>query len=82
MTANNTDFMSSLAAGLDDILNPDRATSGSKFGFALMVYELNKPMDGGVNYVGNGAREDVLVAMKEVVARWEGNYAEPSAAKQ
>ena len=31
---------------------------------------------GRVNYIGNGKRSDVLVAMKEVVARWEGRYDE------
>lgn len=75
-------FMNSLAAGLDDVLNPERDTKGKKFGFALLVYELDKPMAGRVNYVGNGKREDVLAALKEVVGRWEGRYTEPSTQKQ
>jgi hypothetical protein len=77
--ADSAKFMNSIASGLDDILNPGQRGDQRKFGFALLVYEFDKPVSGRVNYVGNGKREDVLVAMKEVVARWEGNYAESAA---
>jgi hypothetical protein len=50
-----------------------------KVGFALLVYNLGENLTGTgrINYIGNGNREDVLVALKELIARWEGRYAEP-----
>lgn len=70
------DSMNNLAGGLDSILNPD----GKKcVGFALLTYKFGEEIrgTGRVNYIGNGARADVLIALKELVARWEGRYSEP-----
>lgn len=60
----------------------DHGFNGSgkkKVGFALLTYNFaeNIKGTGRVNYIGNGKREDVLVALKELVARWEGRYDEP-----
>lgn len=76
------EFMRAVAAGLDEVLNGEAAGGERKIGFALLTYEFGKPKDGKVNYIGNGERNDVRVAMKEVIARWEGRYAEPSTAEQ
>ena len=55
-------------------------------GLGLML--LTFPLDGRtgpqghVNYIGNCQREDMLVALKEVVARWEGRaHAAPERAQ-
>lgn len=69
-------FMRQLAMALDHMLNePDN----KKWGFALLVYPFNggaAPDRQRMNYVGNGNRDDVLKAMKEIVARWEGRFIE------
>lgn len=71
--------MNELASGLDLILNGPAIGKERTVGFALLVYPFgDKPDKGNINYVGNGAREDVLIALKELVARWEGRYTETS----
>jgi len=69
--------------GMNDIANVlDDAFNGNvrpkKVGFALLVYNLGEDLTGTgrLNYIGNGKREDMLVALKELVARWEGRYSE------
>lgn len=63
------DFMRSLAAALDDIVNP---TQPKKVGFVVLLFPFDEPIEGKVNYVSNGKRETVHVALKEILARWEG----------
>lgn len=82
MSQDQDAYMRAMASALDDLLNPGLKGNKRKIGFALLTYDFDKgPGDGKVNYIGNGARDDVRVAMKEVIARWEGRYAEPSTAK-
>jgi hypothetical protein len=68
--------MNALAKGIDDALNgEDRRPK--KWGFALLVFPFDEPgRQDRMNYIGNGKRDDVLVAIKELAARWEGRYAE------
>ena len=68
--------MNALAKTLDAFFNGD---GERKVGFALLTYNFGDDIQstGRINYIGNGARADVLVALKELVARWEGRYAEP-----
>jgi hypothetical protein len=73
--AATTEFMQEMAAAVDQALNG--TTRPKPTGFVLLVFPFNGPAGARVNYVSNGERRDVLVAMKEVIARWEGNYAEP-----
>jgi hypothetical protein len=74
--------MNGLAAALDEILNPGLKGPRRKIGFALLLYDFDTgPNQNNVNYVGNGERKDVRAAMKEVVARWDGQ-ASVSTAKQ
>lgn len=54
--------MTALAHFLADELQPA--------GFALFVFDMNAP--GRMNYISNARREDMLVAMKEFIARNEG----------
>lgn len=73
------DFMNGLAKALDDILNPgwDKGVN-RKIGFALLTYHFGENIEGTgrINYIGNGSRPEVLVGLKELVARWEGRHPE------
>lgn len=65
--------MNAVAEGLDDLFNPGRKMGEpKKIGFVLLTFEFGNCDDGRVNYIGNGLREDVHVALKELLARWEG----------
>jgi hypothetical protein len=68
--------MNVIAEVLDNEFN---GKGPKKVGFALLVYNLGENLTGTgrINYIGNGDRRDVLVALKELIARWEGRYAEP-----
>lgn len=73
-----TDTMNSLAGALDEVLNGSAKGDARKVGFALLTYNFGEQLEGTgrINYVGNGNREDVLIALKELIARWEGRYDE------
>lgn len=72
--------MNDLAARLDAEFNPPpRARS---VGFALLVFEFGKTDGGRVNYISNGAREDMIAAMKEWLARAEGRIADVPETRQ
>ena len=62
--------MNDLARLLDSVLNGDQRPKPN--GFVLLTFEFGKLEGGRVNYIGNGEREDVKVAMKELLARWDG----------
>lgn len=62
-------FMQTLAGMVDETM---KELSPDKLGFALFVFPLNMPQGARTNYVGNCNREDILVALKEIVSRWEG----------
>lgn len=68
--------MNALAGFLDDVLNGDDRPK--QIGFALLLYRFGEDLVSThrINYIGNGDRGDVLVALKELVARWEGRYSE------
>ncbi|NTG49007.1 hypothetical protein G6M04_16645 [Agrobacterium rhizogenes] len=62
--------MKAMAEALDEVLNgSDRP---KKNGFVLLVFPFGGPEGQRTNYVSNGNREDILVALKEIVARFEG----------
>jgi hypothetical protein len=68
---NTKSVMNDYAVVLDTMLNgPER--SKPQWGFAILVYPFDQgPGRDRINYIGNGKREDVLVAIKELAARWE-----------
>jgi hypothetical protein len=70
------EIMNNLARALDKMFNGD--TQPKKVGFALLTYNMGEQLEGTgrINYIGNGEREDVRVALKELLARWEGRYDE------
>jgi hypothetical protein len=54
------------------------------YGFALFVFtmDVNDYGHGNLNYISNANREDMIVALKEFIARQEGRYQEPQATGQ
>lgn len=42
------------------------------FGFALLVFPFGDKPKGRMNYISNAQRADMLIAMKEFIARSEG----------
>ena len=69
------EMMNGLAEGIDDVLNGDARPK--KIGFALFMFEFDKVDANRVNYISNGKREEMLVAVREWLARAEGRVVEP-----
>ncbi len=65
-------LMEDIASVLDGILNGEVKGSDKKNGFVLLVFPFGGPEGARTNYVSNGKREDIVVALKEIVARFEG----------
>ena len=70
-------LMNSLAPALDDMFNGGAKGTDRKIGFALLVFPFGETEGGRVNYISNAERAEMLVAMKEFIARAEGRYFEP-----
>lgn len=67
------DLMNAVAQGIDKIFNGNNTGADKKTGWVLMVYPYGNAGDGRCNYISNGAdRRDVVVLMKEMIARFEG----------
>lgn len=64
------DAMQMIAKVLDGVLNKD--ISDGKYGFVLLVFEREGETGSRTNYVSNCQRQDVIAALKEVTARFEG----------
>lgn len=64
------DIMVAIASALDQSFNPD--PSKNEIGFVLLTFRFGEVEGGRVNYISNGVRADVRVALKELLARWEG----------
>lgn len=66
------DLMNSLARFLDGAFNGEAKGKDRETGFVLLVFPFNST-DGRSNYISNGAdRKDIVVLMKEMIARFEG----------
>lgn len=63
-------FMNDLAKAIDRLLNPEGQKSET--GFALFIFPFGGEPGNRVNYISNARREDMLVAVKEWLARAEG----------
>ena len=68
-----------LAETLDRAFNGEASGHDRKFGFALFYFEFGKTEGGRVNYVSNATRADMLVAVREWLARAEGRVVETGA---
>lgn len=62
------DRMNLLALQLDDIFNPMKPRT---VGFVLLAFPFDGN-DGRMNYISNADRKDIIVALKELVANFEG----------
>jgi hypothetical protein len=68
--------MNALARGLDKALNGKAPPK--KVGFVLLTFEFGiEDGSGRVSYISNADRRDMIVAMKEWLARAEGRLVEP-----
>lgn len=63
--------MNAIAHGLDEILNGDLKGKARKVGFCLMVFPF-AGFDGRANYISNATRADVILLLKEQLARFQG----------
>ena len=66
-------FMRAIGQGIDNALK----LHSSNLGFALIVFEFNKPSMS--NYISTGKREDMIDALEETVKRLRGNEDMPAA---
>ena len=67
-------LMQSLARHADKTLNGN--VGRSRNGFVILAFPFDKLSDGQVNYVSNAQREDIIVSLKEIIARLEGRLQE------
>lgn len=66
-----------LARFLDSCLNGDAKGDERKLGFALLMFEFGEaPTSDRINYISNSRRDDMVCALKELVARFEGRHIE------
>lgn len=72
----NDDFGQNMARGLDTAFNGHAKGGARKTGFALFWFEFGATEGSRVNYVSNAKRADMIVAMKEWLARAEGRTQE------
>ena len=63
-------FMQALAGGIDEILNGN--VLPKKNGFVVLVFPFDQVDGARTNYVSNCDRKDIIAALKEVTARFEG----------
>lgn len=67
-------LLQALAGDLDAIFNGNDGPKET--GFAVFVFKFGETAGGKVNYVSNASRADMMVAVKEWIARHEGRYAD------
>lgn len=65
-----------VAKVLDTALNGDAKRGERTIGFALFTFEFGKTEGGRISYVSNAGRDDMLVAVREWLARAEGRVIE------
>ncbi len=64
--------MTAIMQALDEFLNGGAKAPNKKIGLVVMMFPYGD-IDGRCNYMSNGAdRRDVVVLMKEMIARFEG----------
>lgn len=65
-------LMNSLARELDYMFNKGLKGEQRETGFVLLVFPFGDAGSGRINYISNGDRANVVTALKEIVARFEG----------
>jgi hypothetical protein len=74
--------MHAIAHTLDEFLN---GTEGEKLtGFCVLMFPFGdgNPSRDRINYISNANRQDMLIALKELVARFEGHDHKVSESRQ
>lgn len=61
--------MQQLGRAIDEIFN---GKGPKRTGFFLMVYPHGDDFDGRANYISNSDRKNIVVLLKEMAARFEG----------
>lgn len=69
VSKDTADLMQMLARMIDGTL---KDVSPQKLGFSLFVFDLDQPEGSRTNYVGNTDRASMRTALKEIIARWDG----------
>jgi hypothetical protein len=64
--------MNQIARSLDEAFNGPARGEERKTGFVLLVFPFGVVDNARTNYISNGPREDIVVLLKEMVARFEG----------
>lgn len=72
-------LMNDLARRLDAVFNGTAKGRDRKWGFVLLSFEFGNMEGGRINYISNGEREDIVIALKELLARFEGRVVTPTA---
>lgn len=66
--------MKAIMSAVDDFLNPQERRA---VGFALIMWPYEEgPSELTVNYLSTCRRQDMIVALKSLIARWEGRLVE------
>ena len=64
--------MNRVAASLDTVFNGDKRGKDRSIGFVLLMFPFDTVEGARTNYISNADRKDIVVALKEIVARFEG----------
>ena len=73
-------FIQSLAEGIDSALNPGEGDRVN--GFILLTFPFGEVENPRCNHVSNVNREDAIVMVKELLARWQGQPEHSSTVRQ
>lgn len=67
------DMMNGIAGALDHAFNSDAKGADRETGFVLLVFPFGDAEGSRCNFISNGAdRKDIVILMKEMIARFEG----------
>jgi hypothetical protein len=64
-------MMNTLASTLDELFNGEATGPDRQTGFVLMVFPFHGA-EGRANYISNAERADIVIMLKEQLARFEG----------
>ena len=68
--------MNAIADTIDETFNGDKRGADREVGFVLLVFPFKdaagKKYQGRANYISNANRDDIVVLLKEQLARFEG----------
>lgn len=67
-------LMNETARALDRLFNGEKKGADREVAFVLLTWNFGE--GGRANYISNGERPEMITAMKELVARFEGRHIE------